>query len=142
MEYIVGTALAFLVIGTTAYAGLARERSFFPTVVIVVASYYILFAAMAAPGQTLLLESLAAAVFVAAAFIGFRASPWIIVAALVGHGLFDGVHHRVIANPGVPAWWPGFCMTFDVAAGGLLASFLLIRRGFPIAARGPHRHPG
>ena len=56
-----------------------------------------------------------------------ESSLWIVVATLVGHGVFDFVHHRLIENPGVPPWWPGFCLAFDVAAGGFLA-VLLVRR--------------
>lgn len=28
---------------------------------------------------------------------------------------------QLIANPGVPAWWPTFCLTCDVTAGVYLA---------------------
>jgi hypothetical protein len=46
------------------------------------------------------------------------------VAALVAHGVFDFFHHHLIANPGVPAGWPQFCLTFDITAAGLLAWIL------------------
>jgi len=59
--------------------------------------------------------------FGAAAVIGFRTSLWIIVAGLFGHGLFDAVHGHLIANPGVPAWWPAFCAGYDVLAAACLA---------------------
>ena len=45
-----------------------------------------------------------------------------------GHGVFDFVHHFLIENPGMPRWWPGFCATFDVIFGGLLAVRLWMRR--------------
>jgi hypothetical protein len=45
-------------------------------------------------------------------------------AGLIGHGLFDFVHGHFISNPGVPAWWPGFCGTYDVVAGAYLAVLL------------------
>jgi hypothetical protein len=32
-----------------------------------------------------------------------------------------------IHSPGVPVWWPGFCLSFDVLASGFLA-VLLMRR--------------
>lgn len=41
-----------------------------------------------------------------------------------GHGVFDFSHHLFIKNPGVPVWWPGFCLSFDVLAGGFLAMLL------------------
>jgi hypothetical protein len=34
----------------------------------------------------------------------------------------------MITNPGVPEWWPMFCLSYDAAAGAFLA-YLLLRRG-------------
>ncbi len=136
MEYLIGTVLAIVVIGGCTIIGVARERSFFATMVIVVATYYVLFAAMADSGHALVLESLLAGGFIAAAVIGFRGSLWIVAAALVGHGLFDLVHHQLVTNPGVPQWWLGFCSSFDVTAGGLLAVLLVTRNRYSVPARG------
>ena len=58
----------------------------------------------------------------------------------ISHSLIE--HAHVIANPGVPAWWPGFCMAFDVVAGGLLAVLLLTRRPYSLQSRGPDRRAG
>ena len=104
-----------------------RDRAFYPTVTIVVASYYVLFAVMGASTQTLVLELIAGAGFLLAAAMGFRWSLWIVVVALAGHGVFDLVHGAVITNPGVPTWWPNFCLSYDVMAAGYLA--WLIRSG-------------
>ena len=60
---------------------------------------------------------------------GFRKNLWLIVAGLVGHGVFDFFHHLLIQNPGVPLWWPGFCLSFDVLAGGFLAILPMRRPG-------------
>jgi hypothetical protein len=65
--------------------------------------------------------------FVIAAVVGFKSSSWIVVVALIGHGVLDGFHGRVVDNPGVPPWWPAFCLAYDVGAGGCLA--WLSRRG-------------
>jgi hypothetical protein len=52
------------------------------------------------------------------------------VALLVGMllamavGVFDLVHAAVISNPGVPGWWPAFCLTYDVTAAAYLAWLL------------------
>lgn len=118
---LVGALLA-LAVGLFATAiGLDRDRAFYPTVTIVVASYYALFAVMGASTKALVLESLAGSVFLAVAVCGFRSSLWIVVLALAAHGVFDLVHRRFIANPGVPAWWPAFCLTYDVTAAAYLA---------------------
>ena len=124
MALIVGVVLAFAVglFGTA--VGLDRERGFYPTVTIVVASYYALFAVMGASSRTLGLECVAGAVFVIAAVAGFRSSLWIVVLALAGHGVFDLVHGRIIPDPGVPAWWPAWCLAYDVTAAAYLAWLL------------------
>ena len=129
MEYLIGLVVALVVFGGSTVIGFDRERAFYPVVMIVIAACYILFAAMAASTSVLMLECLAAAVFMTAAAIGFRASLWLVVAALAGHGVFDIFHHYIIENPGVPSWWPGFCMAADVAAAAYLAVLLKKRPG-------------
>lgn len=125
MEYLIGLILTLVVAGFATMVGLDRDRAFYPTVMIVIAFYYVLFAVMGASGRTLFLEILAACGFLLLAVLGFRTSLWLVVAAMVGHGLFDFVHHFLIENPGVPRWWPGFCMTFDVILGVWLAARLM-----------------
>jgi len=111
------------VAGFAAVIGFDRERAFYPTVLIVIATYYVLFAAMGASRRTLIIEIVVAGGFLLVAALGFRKNLWFVVAALVGHGVFDFVHHLFIDNPGVPHWWPGFCLAFDA----LLAVFLVVR---------------
>ena len=124
MALLVGAFLALAVGLFATSAGLDRDRAFYPTVTIVIASYYVLFAVMGASTHVLILESLVGAVFLAAAVSGFRSSLWVVVVALAAHGMFDLVHGRVISNPGVPSWWPQFCLTFDVSAAAYLAWLL------------------
>lgn len=121
MEYLIGFLLSLAVAAFAISVGLDRERAFYPTVLIVVGSYYVLFAAMGAHGRPLVLEIAVAIGFLLLATIGYKKSLWLVAIALVGHGVFDLVHHLVIENPGVPRWWPGFCMAFDVIFGGVLA---------------------
>jgi len=121
---LVGASLALAVGLLASGVGLDRERGFYPTVTIVIASYYALFAVMGASTQTLVLESLVATAFLSAAVLGFRSSLWLVVGALAAHGILDLIHGRVISNPGVPSWWPHFCLTYDVAAAGYLAWLL------------------
>jgi hypothetical protein len=68
--------------------------------------------------------TLAVAAF--AAVIGF--DHWRVVAALFGHGAFDFVPHFFIDNPGVPQWWPGFCLASDVVFGAWLAVLVTRQR--------------
>ena len=39
-------------------------------------------------------------------------------------------HHLFIKNPGVPVWWRGFCLSFDVVAAAFLAVLVMQRSGF------------
>jgi hypothetical protein len=128
MEYVIGLFLSLAVAGLAIIVGFDRQRAFYPTVLIVVASYYVLFAVVAASGRTLILEIAVATGFLLFAIIGYKKSLWLVAIALVGHGVFDVIHHFLIENPGVPHWWPGFCMVFDAILGGLLAVRLLTRR--------------
>ena len=128
MALLVGVLLAFAVGLLATAIGLDRDRAFYPTVTIVIASYYALFAVMGASTNALVLESVVSAIFLVVAVFGFRSSLWVVVLALAAHGVFDLVHGRVISNPGVPAWWPAFCLTYDVTAAAYLAWLLTIDR--------------
>ncbi|GAA4756367.1 hypothetical protein GCM10023264_24930 [Sphingomonas daechungensis] len=133
MPLIIGIALAILVALAMHLAAFDRERSLYPVILIVVASYYLLFAAMAG-GEGLPIEIAFFAAFGAAAIVGFRTSLWIVVVGLAGHGIFDFIRHAFLPGSGVPEWWPWFCMGFDVAAAAALAILLSMSRP---PARGP-----
>jgi len=121
MEYVVGIALAVCAGAVGVLGGLDRDRAFYPVMLIVIATYYDLFAVMGASAGVLGAEMSGTLVFLALAIVGYRTSLWVVVLALAGHGLFDLVHAAVIPNPGVPQWWPMFCLAFDVGAAGFLA---------------------
>jgi hypothetical protein len=126
MPYAIGLVLSLAVALFARSVGFDRDRAFYATVVIVVASYYVLFATISGSPHTVLVESLMMAGFVVAAVVGFRSSAWIVVAALAGHGILDAFHGYVVDNTGMPVWWPAFCGTYDVGAavwlGWLIAS--------------------
>lgn len=124
MAILIGAMLALAVGLMASRVGLDRDRGFYPTIMIVIALLYVLFAAMGASTQTLVLEATVGAVFIFAALRGFRSSLWLVAGALAAHGIFDLFHGRVISNPGVPAWWPPFCSTYDIVAAGYLAWWL------------------
>lgn len=108
-------AIAVGVLGRT--SGLERDRAYYPVILIVIAWYYMLFAAMSGSMQTVLLESVPVAVFMAIAIAGYRRNVWLVAAGLTAHGLFDTVHGRLITNTGMPVWWPPFCASIDIAIG-------------------------
>jgi hypothetical protein len=125
MPYLIGVGVALAVCVFALVTGFDRGRIFYATMVIVVAHYYILFAAMADSTTALVTESLAACVFIALAVVGFKKSSLLIAAGLAGHGVFDFFHHLIIHNPGVPEWWPAFCLSFDIAAGLFFAALIM-----------------
>ncbi len=116
MSHAIGVAVAFAVAVLGRSAGLDRDRAFYSTVLIVTASYYVLFAVLGGSMHAVAVESIGLAVFTACAVVGFRTSMWLVVAGLMAHGVFDIVHARTVSNPGMPEYWPAFCLAFDVAA--------------------------
>ena len=127
LPFVIGVALSAGVALFARTVGLDRDRAFYPTVMIVIASYYVLFAVMSGSVQTVVIESVVMTLFAAAAVAGFKSSEWIVVVALAGHGIFDAVHGSIIENAGVPAWWPAWCLAYDVGAATGLG--WLLRRG-------------
>jgi hypothetical protein len=139
MPFVIGIVLSAGVALFARQVGFDRDRAFYPTVVIVVALYYVLFAAMSGSVQTVVLESVVMLVFAIAAVVGFKSSAWVVVAALAGHGVFDALHGYVLENSGVPVWWPAFCCAYDVGAAAGLA--WLLQRGSRLSKTAAPRRP-
>ena len=79
LPFVIGIVLSAGVAFFARQVGFDRDRAFYPTVMIVIASYYVLFAAMSGSVQTVVVESLVMALFAAAAVAGFKSSAWIVV---------------------------------------------------------------
>jgi len=124
MPYATGIALAFLTALLARAVGLDRDRALYPSLLMVIASYYVLFAVMGESTHAVLIESVVTIAFVLLAVTGFRLSLWVVVAMLAGHGAFDLVHPLLITNAGVPVWWPAFCLAFDVTLALCVAGLL------------------
>jgi hypothetical protein len=133
MAAVVGIVLGLLIVVFARLTGLDRDRAFYPTMLIVIALYYILFAVMGGSPRALALESIQLVVFTTVAILGFKSNLWWVAGGLAGHAVFDSVHGYLIANPGVPEWWPSFCLTID----GFLAIVvgLLLHRKAGMTAR-------
>ena len=119
-------ALSVSVIGTLVRLDL------YPTIMIVVASYYGLFAVMGGNMHALSVELVFICAFLLASIFGFKLNIWLVVAALFTHGVFDFFHSLLITNPVVSPWWPMFCLTYDIVAAGYLAWLLVSSK---VAAR-------
>jgi len=121
MGYAVGVVLALLVSGLARLAGFDRDRAFYPTILVVIASYYVLFAVMGGSIRALIVESMVMSAFALSAVVGLKRNLWLVVAALAAHGVFDIFHAHIVHNRGVPEWWPAFCLAYDVGAAASLA---------------------
>ena len=90
----------------------------------VIASVYIGFAVADGRPKVIAVETVVASLFVLVAAVGVTASSWVLVAALLGHGLKDAWQHRTgfVANT---RWWPPFCAAVDVVAAAFIAVVLV-----------------
>src|SRR5262245_49867599 len=109
MAFAIGVGLAAGVAGFARASGFDRDRAYYATITIVIASYYVLFALIDGNLQTLTMELAVMAAFTVLAVAGFRRSQLLIAIAIAGHGLFDAVHGLLVVNQGMPEWWPAFC---------------------------------
>lgn len=128
MEFAIGIVLGAVIALSTTAIGFARDRSFYPTVLIVIASYYGLFAVMGGSVRTVATEVVPMAAFFGLAVAGFKRSGWLVAIGLFGHAIFDFFHGHFIDNPGVPIWWPGFCLSIDFTLGAFLSFYLFRSR--------------
>ena len=137
MPYAIAIVLALLIALVTRAAGMDRDRALYPVALIVIGFYYVLFATMGGSTAALISESIGATVFLVIAVVGYRLNLWIVALGIAGHGLFDFfVHPHLVTNAGMPAWWPAFCGTIDIALGMICA--ILLNIGV-IQARGQRR---
>ena len=84
LDILWGLVIGLSGVGSAHLLGFDRDRSYYPTLMIVIASIYILFAVMAVPASALLPEAIAATAFIALAIAGHRWSLWLVVLALLG----------------------------------------------------------
>ncbi len=117
LPIVVGVLLAVGVAALGKFTRFDEDRSFYSTVLVIIASYCVLFAVLGGSGQALIWELVVAVAFSSAAIIGALYVPTLVGIGITAHGLFDLVHDVLIENSGVPTWWPGFCGSIDVALG-------------------------
>lgn len=114
---VVGGLLAVGVAALARFTRFDEDRSFYSTVLVIVASYYVLFAVLDGSAHALVWELVIAVSFSIIAIIGALFLPALVGIGIIAHGLFDFVHDGFITNSGVPAWWPSFCGSVDVLLG-------------------------
>jgi hypothetical protein len=114
---VVGLLLAAGIATLGKFTRFDEDRSFYSTVLIIIASYYVLFAVSDGSGHALIWELVVAVAFSTLAILGAFFSPMLVGTGIIAHGLFDVVHSVIIENSGVPTWWPSFCASIDVLLG-------------------------
>ena len=114
---VIGLLLAVGIAALAKFTRFDKDRSFYSTVLVIIASYYVLFAVLDGSAHALAWEVVIAVAFSAVAIIGALVVPTLVGIGIIAHGLFDLVHDVFITNSGVPSWWPSFCGRIDVLLG-------------------------
>jgi len=121
VPFLIGICLTIAVLGISGAIGLHKERGVWPSLLIAIATFYIVFALEHSDNGVIAFQSVIALGFMALALIGYKTSLWFIAAGLALHGVFDAISLKYSANP-APDWWGPFCIGVD----GLLALMLSI----------------
>ncbi|UWR24570.1 hypothetical protein [Sulfitobacter sp. S190] len=119
-----GVGLGGATVALMAIGGVMHQRGTWATIMVAIASFYVVFAIQTGDTLEIVVHTGLAAGFTALAIIGARTSSWILAAALLGHGIFDVFAGSVIANH-APGWWGPFCLGIDVVLALTLAAMLL-----------------
>jgi hypothetical protein len=117
IAFISGVGLAVVLAIFGKLTGYEKDRSFFSTLLIVIASYYLLFAILDGSVSTIFIEIAVAAIFIFLAIWGSYQFPLIVGAGIALHGIFDFMYGYLYVNNGVPVWWPAFCAGIDIPFG-------------------------
>lgn len=117
MEYLIGIVSTVIIVALARIAKFENDRSFYPTVLIVIGFLYVLFAVIDGRIEVVLIESVFAIVFTSIAIIGFKKSEIIVGIGIMLHGFFDISHHLFLENKGIPIFWAGFCLAIDFLLG-------------------------
>ncbi|MEM1043596.1 MAG: hypothetical protein AAGI91_13315 [Bacteroidota bacterium] len=116
VPFTAGIVVALATIAAGRVSGFDRDRSFYPTVLAVIALLYVLFGVESGAPAVVSAESVVAFAFVAVAVLAVRRrSALLLAAGLALHGLWDLAHPALLpASDAVPGWWPAFCFGVDL----------------------------
>ena len=93
----IGAAVALVVSVYAAWINFDRDRAFYPTVLSVTASYYVLFSVFTGSARTMIGEISIMVVFLLAAALGFRRNLWLVVVAFTAHAILDAFHGSLVS---------------------------------------------
>ena len=63
---------------------------------------------------------------------GFKGSGFVVIALWALHAAYDVYHHLLVANAGVPFWYPALCLGFDMMMVIYLLRLVTRQRDFDI----------
>lgn len=127
LPVIIGAALAVILAIFARLTKFDRDRSYYAVVLIVIATYYVLFACIA--NEAIVAELFVAAIFSILAILGGLRWQILLGIGIFLHGVFDLMHGYIINNPGVPIWWPAFCASIDIVLGLWVIFLVVTKRG-------------
>ncbi|GAC23673.1 hypothetical protein GMES_1374 [Paraglaciecola mesophila KMM 241] len=111
----IGAMVAVLIIGLAKLNKFDKDRSFFPTLTIVIASYYPLFGVL--ESRFIWHEWMVFVLFTLITLYWYSRYTLAIGVLLIGHGLYDFAMHIGSVGNHIPQWWPMFCGALDVTLG-------------------------
>ena len=110
----------------------------FALAMLILPAIYMLFALLAGDGTAMAWELVYGLPFIGFGLLcftrGFKASGILVVALWALHAAYDVYHHALVANAGVPGWYPAFCFGFDVMMVIYLARLVAHQKNFDIYA--------
>lgn len=122
IEALVGAAVGVLTI--VAARTIRGQRWLYAIGLLTLPSLYALFAFHAGEQAVGVKEMMYGIPFVVAglvfSFVSIRHSAVAVGAFWILHGVYDLMHSRLIANAGVPDWYPVWCFSVDVVIGAYL----------------------
>lgn len=120
IQILIGALCCLVFILVARQAGLKREAIIYAVALVVAASIYGGFAALAGALTWLAIEVGGLVLFSLVSLLGLRTSMWFLVLGWAAHTVWDVFLHKVVNVGFVPEWYPGMCLGFDLVLAGYI----------------------
>ncbi|WP_457654686.1 DUF6010 family protein [Rhodocaloribacter sp.] len=124
IDLALGAAPALVTIRASRGMPPAKERRFYAVLLVGAAAVYLVFALRGRAGVWVGVEAAGVAAYGLVAWLGATRSAWWLAAGWLAHVAWDVALHATGATPFVPAFYPMFCVSYDV----LVAVYIIRRR--------------
>ena len=113
----VGCSLVIIILARV-LSKVFTTKLFAASILVAIAFIYVGFSLKGNPISLIILEIAAALVFYFIALVGYKSNPALIAYGIIGHGVWDFLHHRLALIPtSIPTYWPLFCSVVDLITG-------------------------